>query len=495
MRFFKPRFLLLALACALGPLSLSNGCAGEAFTPAARGTGGSAVGEGGEASESGASGGGSKRACRGPDECDDQDPCTTDGCGADGTCVSSQKCLGSQQCCGGDCADCCGDEDCDDGVSCTENTCFMGQCLYVPKDSQCEAGQFCSSKEGCRPRQACGILPGEDAVKVCDDADGCTADSCGADNFCRHDYCSKLCCPGDAGRATSACASECCNDAQCDTDRDPCTVGACIDGQCSVKPLCGDGLRCCPNADGKSASCGTCCTAADCDDHHGCTEDQCAGGHCTSTPATPDRCGPGHVCDLEEGCIPADTCDVASDCKPKTPCQLNPRCEGGACRFDSCSQTGTKCCATGCAACCSDQECSDNIACTRDVCGPSGCTHTPDAALCGKGQQCDPQKGCVDCVNDKSCDDGLSCTTDSCSLQNRCTHTSTCGASKFCASAGCVECLADSDCQVPLTKAAIAQGCTLQRCVNGTCQTKTETCDVGFCCPPYGCLPQCLQTQ
>ncbi len=484
--------MLLALGGSLAPMVLGSGCAGGTFSTVDTNVGGSSAGDAGEVSGSAGTGATVGRACNGPEECDDHDSCTNDACSADGTCTSSKKCLGSQQCCGGDCADCCKDNDCDDGVSCTQNTCFMGRCLYVPQDSKCEASEFCSGKDGCRARRPCGILPGEDALRACDDGDGCTTDSCGSDKFCRHDFCSKLCCEGATGKAASACSSDCCSDAQCDTGRDPCMVGSCVDGKCSLKKLCPGDERCCPSADGKTASCGACCTAADCDDHVGCTFDQCAGFHCSSTPR---ECKLGYVCDAKDGCVPTDSCANDGDCDPKSPCQTNGRCEAGACKFDGCT-SGTKCCDSGCGVCCSNDECNDNIACTVDACGPDGCTHTPDSAVCAKGQICDPQKGCVGCLNEKSCDDGLSCTTDACSLQNSCTHTSTCGKLKFCTSAGCVECLTDGDCQGAATTDAIGSGgCSFRRCVEGACQTKTETCDIGFCCPPYGCLPQCLQTQ
>jgi hypothetical protein len=492
---FRPRFLLLALGCALTPTLVGSGCAGEAFMGSDRSSGGTSAGDASELAGNAGDDSNSGQSCNGPEECDDGVACTTDVCGADGKCVFAPKCVGAQHCCGGDCAECCGNADCDDGVACTENTCFMGQCMYVPKDSQCDRGQFCSGKDGCRPRQACGVLSGEDPKTVCNDGDGCTTDSCGADNFCRHDYCTKLCCPGAAGAASSACASDCCADAQCDTDRDPCTVGSCSDGKCSLKSLCPDGQQCCPSADGKSATCGACCTAAECDDYHGCTVDQCTGNHCSHTPG--DCKQPGYVCDLDKGCVPGDACKDAGDCVPKTPCQTNPQCKGGVCTFDGCTAPGTKCCKdTGCGICCSNEECNDNIACTEDACGPGGCTHTPKVGLCGKGQICDAELGCVDCANDQACDDGLACTTDACGLQNSCTHTSTCGKLKYCTSAGCVDCIRDSDCQGSVMAAAISQpGCTVQRCVEGSCQARTEPCDIGFCCPPYGCLPQCLQTQ
>ena len=130
------------------------------------------------------------------------------------------------------------------------NTCFSGQCMYVPDDTKCDMTQFCSAKDGCTVRQACGILVGEDPTKACDDGSSCTTDSC-VKNLCQHDFCAqgKLCCEG------TGCADRCCNDSQCNTGNDPCKVGSCKGNKCSLVALCGDGQQCCPSADAKTATC------------------------------------------------------------------------------------------------------------------------------------------------------------------------------------------------------------------------------------------------
>jgi len=499
--FFKPKFVLLALTSVLLPAWWTSGCSGGAFS--AGNTAGSSSSAGNNNGEAGSgAGAGSGVKCGGPEDCDDGQICTTDLCNADGTCDVSPKCAGAQKCCEGDCAECCEDADCDDGVSCTTNTCFSGQCMYVPQDSSCDVTQYCSVKDGCRPRAACGILVGGDPLEECDDKNGCTTDTC-ADNFCQHDFCGKgaadptltLCCEG------TGCAKDCCSDAQCDTDNDPCTVGSCKDGKCSLTPLCADGKECCPSADGKTATCGSCCSAAECDDRVGCTVDKCGGGECSHTPGT---CEPGYVCDPAKDCQKAATCMANSDCHPSNGCQLNPKCDGGACHFDSCA-LGTKCClgaggvGSSCARCCDASECSDNIECTKDTCGASGCSHEPIDANCPiRGQKCDPLLGCVGCVKDADCSDGLDCTTDSC-VQNTCTHVSTCGKYQYCTAFGCSTCVSDSDCQGATTTQNIILpvGCSTSKCVKGQCQTTTQDCgDFQICCPPYGCQLQCgIETQ
>ncbi len=468
MSFLKPKFVLLALVSVLLPALWTSGCTGGDFSAAnddaAAGMadhGGSSA-SGGTTSTAGTTtgtGAGTGVACGGPEDCDDKNVCTTDRCNADGTCDASPKCAGSDKCCGGDCQQCCKDADCDDGLSCTTNTCFSGQCMFVPDDTQCAASEYCSTADGCKARQACTGLAGESA-SVCDDGGGCTTDAC-EDHFCQHHFCpdpdAKLCCEG------KGCAA-CCTDAQCDDDKDPCTVGSCTDGKCSKVPLCAGGLECCPNADGTTATCGKCCKADECDDKIACTVDKCGGGQCSNTPQA-SLCPMGYLCDPAQGmCTKAPDCTVATvntDCHPG-PCQTNPKCDAGKCHFDGCA-VGTKCCSNNsCAACCADTECNDNIPCTADSCGAAGCGHLANSALCPTGYLCNPQLGCV---------------------------------------AGCK---VDGDCQLRMvdTNAAPPIGtnpCTVSKCVKGQCQDTSIDCgDFQTCCLATGTctLPgQCLQTQ
>jgi hypothetical protein len=142
-------------------------------------------------------------------------------------------------------------------------------------------------------------------------------------------------------------------------------------------------------------------------------------------------------------------------------------CQYGCLNNQQCCQNTNRC-----AACCSDQECNDGIACTVDKCGSAGCTHTPDASLCPTANyQCLPGQGCVQCTSNAHCDDGNSCTTDTCNLQTRtCSHISTC------------ECQTGFDCQLIIAKAAVPippEGQYCHACVDGKC--KSVLC-YGSCC-------------
>jgi hypothetical protein len=161
---------------------------------------------------------------------------------------------------------------------------------------------------------------------------------------------------------------------------------------------------------------------------------------------------------------------------------------------------GTRCCENGCAACCSDDQCSDNIACTVDKCTESGCTHEPDNSLCSSaGTHCDAQQGCIGCKTNEECDDHIACTTDTCNLNNNtCLHASSCMAG-YCepTTGACVECKQDSDCQggliTTLAAPPIGTKCSVTKCKENKCVPVTLQCaGEQRCCPPLGCSILCV---
>jgi hypothetical protein len=476
MAIFQPKLVVVASLLTIGSVILASACGGAAFESGDSAAGGSSAGAatagmnaGGSQSTSGAGGSADNRpACASPQDCDDGSACTNDFCTIEGKCEAAPKCSGLERCCEGDCAGCCDDSDCEDGIACTTNTCFAGQCMFIPDDGKCQPGEACSVTESCKLKVACGPeVPGVG----CEDSSACTTDTC-ENGFCKNDFCEQgsLCCAG-------GCALECCSDAQCDTD-DPCTVGSCQNGACTTTPLCASSDQCCPSADKTSASCGTCCSASECDDEVSCTKDTCTGAR-LSCGNHPDNgaCAPGEICNPTLGCEKQVQCDDAGDCNAGS-CG---RCDQGTCKYD-CLNNQTCCAGTNtCASCCGDASCDDGIECTVDKCAAGGCTHTASDMLCPATYECHPQLGgCKQCTNDLQCDDGNGCTTDTCDLGTyTCTRVSTC------------ECQTASDCPgIISAKIGLPGGQYCPSCVDGKCQNVvcygsccTSGCYKGDICP------------
>jgi len=466
------RVCFLLVLCSLAAYA----CGGAHFS--AGGSGGTGATDGGISGNSSA-GTSAGKACKGPEDCDDKDPCTVDQCGPDGTCKRAPKCDVTQKCCDGACGECCSKADCDDGVACTDDDCSAGACIHAPNNVACGADQYCTVANGCRHKESCA---GPTDLLSCDDKNTCTDDVC-TNLLCDHTVttCAKgeLCCPG------IGCA-QCCEDSQCN-DNDACTTDKCVSGQCSNTSLCQGstaGAKCCASGDGTS-TCGSCCSAADCDDGVDCTKDTCASGTCTHTDDS-SACKAGFVCDAAKGCVQTAQCSSDGDCPSTDPCKTG-SCVAGSCTFDTCVNGGTCCPGVGCRSCCGDAACDDLIACTSDSCSADGkCTHTPDNSVCGVGLTCDPAKGgCVQCTSDAQCNDNIGCTSDSCDLTSyKCIHKR--GA-----------CCSDLDCQGGVIAAAspgpIGTKCPVPYCntTTYTCSSKLVICSTGCCTD--GCCG--IQTQ
>ncbi len=138
-------------------------------------------------------------------DCDDSEVCTTDAC-AGGVCLNVPNalscddglfCNGTDSCGFGTCSVHSGDPcvppdlcdevtdacveclvagDCDDGVTCTDDSCNGGTntCEFVANDANCDNGLYCDGDETCDVALDC--LPG--TVVDCDDTLTCTTDTC-----------------------------------------------------------------------------------------------------------------------------------------------------------------------------------------------------------------------------------------------------------------------------------------------------------------------------
>jgi hypothetical protein len=234
---------------------------------------------------------------------------------------------------------CASNEECDDGIDCTVDTCGVGgHCQNQPINEQCEDGEACIPGRGC---VAGACLTSDD----CDDDVDCTVDTCSVDFTCDHQAVDALC-EEDLAHCdpTAGCVSvECVEDGDCDDDV-ACTVDACIVGNVCEHTahgeLCDSGERCDP--DDGCVACVPCdsvddCTVIvdnfcdgiprcepefgceppteprDCDDRNDCTIDACdpeAGenGQCVyAVNCELEECLEGHPECLWNGCFALDT--------------------------------------------------------------------------------------------------------------------------------------------------------------------------------------------
>ena len=121
-------------------------------------------------------------------ECDDTNPCTEDFCdyifhvceaipaGEGEVCGTGDVCTGIGTCIGGTCVSS-SPLDCDDGHSCTTDTCTgTAGCVHtpLPEGDPCDDGFYCWTGDHCSAYGLCT----SDPVNPCDDHDPCTTDLC-----------------------------------------------------------------------------------------------------------------------------------------------------------------------------------------------------------------------------------------------------------------------------------------------------------------------------
>ena len=272
--------------------------------------------------------------------CDDGVGCTIDVCDEeadacaattdDAACDNGSFCDGTETCDAE--LDCVSGEVvvCDDGVSCTVDSCDdeAGACVFDADDSACDNGLFCDGAESCDVELGC--VDGE--VPDCDDRTFCTEDSCDEEaDVCAHAPNDLACDDGVFCDGFEVCDAElgCISGTPpiCD-DALECTIDICDEGAERCIALadhgsCDDGVFC----DGaESCDLARGCVegpVVDCDDGIDCTVDRCDedGGRCLSI-SDHTVCDDGIFCDgtefcsPSEGCIegPAYDCDDGNDC-------------------------------------------------------------------------------------------------------------------------------------------------------------------------------------
>ncbi len=275
--------------------------------------------------------------------CDDGVACTDDVCNEatdacdstanDANCDDGTFCNGAEVCDAVlDCQPATG-PDCDDGVACTEDSCneATDSCDNAPNDGLCDNGTFCDGAETCDPVNDCQVGTPVD----CDDGVSCTVDSCNeATDNCDHAADDGLCDNGAFCDGAETCDPF--ND--CQPGSDPCPGEACDEAgdvcvACIDDSDCDDGIFC---NGAETCNAGVCQagTPVVCDDGVGCTDDACneATDGCDHTPDD-------GLCDNGAFCDGAETCDAVNDCQPGTaPCTGSQTCDevadlcvGGGC--------------------------------------------------------------------------------------------------------------------------------------------------------------------
>jgi hypothetical protein len=263
----------------------------------------------------------------------------------------------------------------------------------------------------------------------------------------------EICEPGCDGKE--------CGDDGCGGDCGPCGDGfICNTGSCVA-----DCVSLCGGQECGVAGPDDLCNCGGCDDEDPCTDDECVGDTCATTPNSGATCDDGNPCTGDDVCtdgacagdfLPLEqlfglecTCDVDADCLPLDDgnvcngtlyctvdpgedyliCMVEPgsvlECEDGvACTADSCVAE------TGCLYEAQDGACDDGNPCTVDSCDlDQGCLNeslTLDAFLCDDGDVCTEETVCQAGVCgggvQTDCDDGNPCTEDLCEDPGGCLY-------------------------------------------------------------------------
>ena len=251
--------------------------------------------------------------------CEDNNPCTIDGCSPDtgcfhvaqtGSCEDGDPCTTVGECIDGVCTGqlpLCTE---DDGNPCTAPACDNGECTWEAAQTglPCDDGSVCSTESTCGLSGVCEAT----AIKECDDGNACTNDGCDALTGCFHDPLSGACEDGNGCTVGDQCSNGFCvpgGPLPCDDggelhfgwlhrrgvyfrtcgggcdDGDPCSGGdSCVDGECVGIP-----------------------GAVFCSDDNPCTEDFCGfAGECQHTPipdGLPCEGEPPSVASRESACV------------------------------------------------------------------------------------------------------------------------------------------------------------------------------------------------
>ena len=482
--------------------------------------------------------------------CDDGNPCTADSCAGTEGCLheplTGGECLDGDPCTSADhCEDgvCVGSPVlCDDENPCTNDGCDgLGGCAFEPNLEPCDDGDPCTLADTCTELGTCaGLALGCECFADADCGEYEDDDLCNGQLFCdtsalpyrcETDPATVVVCEDPAPGGDAVCQEAVCDPSTgvCEVvpdheglaceDGETCTIGdVCQSGACVSGPWknCLDGEPCTDDACEPGLGCVNSPNTLPCQDGDPCTVgDVCLDGGCTAGSGSFD-CDDNNPC-TEDSCDPAGGCvhaPVGGDCDDGNACTAGEVCVAGACQWSSvlvCND-GNPCTddachpADGCVFTPSSAPCDDLNACTvGDVCEDGICTPGPDTLPCADENPCtddvcDAVAGCSYALNSAPCDDGDACTVGDGCADGACQA----GPPLECLADGpCVSATCDSltGCALENTDAACDDGdaCTSDdTCANGGCQGAPVSCDdsvgcsLDSCDPAVGCVNEPL---
>lgn len=410
---------------------------------------------------------------------------------------------------------CRSNNECNDDINCTEDTCHNGDCQSIPDNTKCQAGETCEpDRGGCFKAKSCFN------DEQCDDGLDCTVEGCNTQTkLCETIYDDARCSAGSVCLPEHPWAdyeSGCARGKRCTSVADCRSEFACVTGECYFKlckmvpndVACDDNINCTQDSCQLDVGCLNTPDNYSCDDNNFCNGEETCDVQQGCQPGliptcddqiscTADSCDPGYgcqheandaLCDDHDVCNGTEYCDSHSDCQPgRWPLDCNDYID---CTVDSCDPV------EGCQHQASDALCDDQIACTVDSCRVDfgGCIYEPSDALCDDDNVCTGREYCDpydDCQpgTPLTCDDHVACTVDSCQPELGCIHEPNdalcdddqidCTVASCQPDLGCVHQPNDAFCNDQIS-------CTTDSCnVNFGCQYQIN-CGVGQLCDRQG---------
>jgi hypothetical protein len=325
--------------------------------------------------------------------CDDNNPCTVDGCDANGLCTSKNLDDGSE---------CLTDDN-----DCTSDICQVGACIHPPLDGMCAIGDGCFANNESHPDHSCA------ACKVSQSQTEWTPINDGLDCsdglFCTED---DVCQTGSCNGPPRDCGATGCKDALCSEELDKCAYSNLEDGL-----ICDDGDACtsgdeCLDGDclGIAKECGAAagdnpCLQGICD-----PDSQPLAGECVAVNKQE-----GTLCNDDKFCTENDIC-VAGTCLGDARI-----CPAPDCTKTTCIEATDECLVEADPTldgqdCDDGDQCTKNTTCSVDgVCG-SGDSTTPEecTALLGIENPCQTAV----CIPGDGCQMALKLDGSDCTLDN-----------------------------------------------------------------------------